>query len=90
MSILSLITLSPTGTEVFDFIVIGGGTAGSVIAGRLSDNPAYRVLLIEAGGDPPLESQVCIITLSIFHVHVKRIFITQGSRLRPHASNEQS
>ena len=33
----------------FDYIVIGGGTAGSLLCNRLSRNPNHRVLLIEAG-----------------------------------------
>jgi choline dehydrogenase len=36
--------------HVFDFVVVGGGTAGCVLAARLSEDAGLRVCLIEAGG----------------------------------------
>jgi choline dehydrogenase len=53
--------LQNRGILTFDYVIVGGGTAGLVMANRLSESGAYQVAVIEAGGYYELEDPTAVI-----------------------------
>ncbi|XP_065366105.1 glucose dehydrogenase [FAD, quinone] [Calliphora vicina] len=49
---------APQQNAEYDFVIVGGGPAGCVLANRLSENPNWQVYLIEAGGLESIVHQV--------------------------------
>ena len=43
--------MTPHDEGTYDYIIIGAGSAGCVLAYRLGENPSTRILVLEAGGD---------------------------------------
>uniref|UniRef100_A0A1B6D6X9 Glucose-methanol-choline oxidoreductase N-terminal domain-containing protein n=1 Tax=Clastoptera arizonana TaxID=38151 RepID=A0A1B6D6X9_9HEMI len=66
--------------HVFDFIVVGAGTAGSVVASRLSEISDWKVLLVEAGADPPSTASIPSLHLNLQRSVIDWKFTTQKER----------
>ena len=71
----------------YHFIVVGGGTAGAVVASRLSEDPAVSVLLLEAGGDGTRLSNVPMFMALNFNGEVDYAYKTEpDGRYHAHIS----
>ncbi|CAG9094385.1 unnamed protein product [Plutella xylostella] len=66
--------------EYFDFIIVGAGSAGCVVANRLSEVEDWSVLLIEAGDDPPIESIVPGLDKGLFRTKYDWNYTTVNDR----------
>src|SRR3546814_17028135 len=55
---VSTIGASPVDTPEVDYVIVGAGSAGAILAARLSEDPGITVALIAAGGEADWKSVV--------------------------------
>jgi choline dehydrogenase len=71
--------------DVYDYVIVGAGSAGCVLASRLSEDPSTRVLLIEAGGqDRSPNVKIPAAFPNQFHTKLDWDFTTEPE---PHVDN---
>ncbi|XP_014671606.1 PREDICTED: glucose dehydrogenase [FAD, quinone]-like [Priapulus caudatus] len=66
--------------DVYDYIIGGGGTAGCVLANRLSEDPDVKVLLVEAGGEQAGNKNIA---KPAFHAFLKNTNVDWNYRTVP-------
>jgi choline dehydrogenase-like flavoprotein len=71
----------------FDYVIVGAGSAGCVLANRLSENPDTRVLLLEAGGvDRSPKIKIPAAFADQFHTKLDWDFFTEPE---PHVDDRE-
>jgi choline dehydrogenase len=71
--------------EMFDYVIIGAGSAGCVVAARLTEDPGVQVLLIEAG--PPDRSRGIRMPLAFPHLFRSPLDWNFWTEPQPHLAN---
>lgn len=72
---------------MYDYVIVGAGSAGCVLANRLSEDPSVRVLLIEAGStDDKSEIHIPIAFAKLFQTPYDWAYMTEA---QPHLKNRQ-
>jgi len=66
--------------QEYDYIVVGGGSAGATLAARLSEDPDKRVLLLEAGGSETLYSDMPIMAGSLQLTDMNWAYFTEPQK----------
>lgn len=54
----------------YDFVIVGGGSAGSVVVNRLTENPEWTALLLEAGGH---ETEITDVPILSLYLHKSKL-----------------
>ncbi|XP_067123030.1 glucose dehydrogenase [FAD, quinone]-like [Centruroides vittatus] len=61
----------------YDYIIVGGGSAGSVVANRLSENPHNKVLLLEAGSNENEFSEIPVTSVGLLVTSIAWKYVTE-------------
>lgn len=63
--------------ETYDFIIVGAGSGGSALIHRLSEISDWKILVLEAGGEPDIITDIPVWSTLAHHTHLNWKFFTE-------------